>query len=137
MPQETDPCADIPDAPAAHPYQPVPGERWRTGRKWGTTLVRTTPENPLGELIGMTRTAEQAALVVGAVNNDLIATDRPDGQNRGVWVGRYGDRSACFVFATEIDALRHAQGMHTEVLWVPYEEDAASWRPEEEGEQHG
>lgn len=48
---------------------------------------------------------------------------------RGVWVARYSDGSGLYLFATEIDALRHAVGSAMEVVHVPYGEDALAYRP--------
>ena len=58
---------------------------------------------------------------------DTAAIYRPDD---GVWVARYGDRSATFVFACEVDALRHAVGMSMDVEFIPWGEDAARYHPE-------
>lgn len=66
-----DPCGDIPDAPEPGEYVPVLGEQWRTGRKWGRTLVRVTPADPNGSLIGTMDKPEDAVLVVEAVNAEL------------------------------------------------------------------
>lgn len=62
------------------PYEPLPGERWRTGTSPGTdgrTIYRHLPGGPVrGELIGVMFSREMAALVRDAVNDYLIAIDR-------------------------------------------------------------
>ena len=44
----------------------------------------------------------------------------------GVWMAYYSDGSGWVPFATEIEALRHALGMHMDVKFAAYGDDA--WR---------
>jgi hypothetical protein len=46
----------------------------------------------------------------------------------GAWVALYGDASSVRVFATEIEALRHAIGFQMTVKFVPYGEDIFQYK---------
>ena len=59
----------------------------------------------------------------------------PTKRDRGVWVARYSDRSEVSVFASEISALRHAVSRSMEVVFVPFGEDAACYRPRQDGDE--
>ena len=42
------------------------------------------------------------------------------GESGGVWVASYIDRSSIYVFSTEVDAFRHANGTGMDVRFVPF-----------------
>lgn len=50
-------------------------------------------------------------------------------RKRGVWVARYADGKAVFVFASELAALRHAVTQTMEVAFIPYGENANGTGP--------
>ncbi|MCP9947228.1 hypothetical protein [Actinomadura madurae] len=46
----------------------------------------------------------------------------------GVWVARYADGSSICPFGEEIDALRHAVDHTMEVAFIPWGEDARTYK---------
>lgn len=48
-------------------------------------------------------------------------------QGQGAWVARHADRSGLCIFASELEALRHAVSNHMLVFWIPYGQDALTW----------